>query len=408
MIRSDTLAKAVGTIALAVPARVRSSRFLAIVIFCLLAYSIFDSELMQIVMKTITDAYLQVSAFVAGTLLLFFSAERLLKIDISAWMQRAGHLQVPTAALLGALPGCGGAIIVVTRYVSGNLSFGAVLATLTATMGDAAFLLLAKDPQICILIMVLGVSVGTVTGWIVDTIHGHDFLRADAEPAGELRSVDVVNQDFSTRFLDKLWMVVLIPGIIIGMMQAFQYDVDELLANSSIGHVLEQPASTFGFLGGSLCLVMWLLPRLLPTLMHNKTIKRHNVSNILASGSIIRRTIVDTNFVTIWVVFAFLLFEMGIYFTNFDLKGLFDDLAIFTPLVAILIGFLPGCGPQILVTSLYLSGIVPISALIGNAISNDGDALFPAIAIAPRAAVIATIYSAVPALLVAYSWQFFV
>jgi hypothetical protein len=100
------------------------------------------------------------------------------------------------------------------------------------------------------------------------------------------------------------------------------------------------------------------------------------------------------------------MFEVGVYTTEFDLGGLFDNMAIYTPLIAIIIGFLPGCGPQILVTSLYLSGLVPISALIGNALSNDGDALFPAIAIAPRAAIIATIYSAVPAFIVAYGWYF--
>ena len=76
--------------------------------------------------------------------------------------------------------------------------------------------------------------------------------------------------------------------------------------------------------------------------------------------------------------------------------------------MAVLVGFIPGCGPQVLVTTMYLSGIVPISALIGNAISNDGDALFPAIAIAPRVALIATLYSAVPALLISYGWLFLV
>ena len=49
---------------------------------------------------------------------------------------------------------------------------------------------------------------------------------------------------------------------------------------------------------------------------------------------------------------------------------------------------------------------IPFSALIGNAISNDGDALFPAIALTPRAAVVATVYSAIPALIVAYGFYF--
>jgi hypothetical protein len=77
-----------------------------------------------------------------------------------------------------------------------------------------------------------------------------------------------------------------------------------------------------------------------------------------------------------------------------------------TPLIAVLIGFLPGCGPQIIVTGLYLTGAIPMAALLGNAISNDGDALFPAIALAPRAAIVATLYTGIPALIVAYATFF--
>ena len=62
------------------------------------------------------------------------------------------------------------------------------------------------------------------------------------------------------------------------------------------------------------------------------------------------------------------------------------------------------CGLQVLVATLYVNGVVPFAALIGNAISNDGDALFPAIALNPRAAIVATIYSAIPALVVGYGF----
>ena len=78
----------------------------------------------------------------------------------------------------------------------------------------------------------------------------------------------------------------------------------------------------------------------------------------------------------------------------------------FLPLMGILFGFLPGCGPQVVVATFYLNGYIPLSAEIGNAISNDGDALFPAIALAPKAAIIATVYSAIPAIIVAYSYMF--
>ena len=143
--------------------------------FC--AAILYDPTLVEVMFAAIADAYLQVSTFVAGTLLLFFMAERAFKFDLTTALAESGKWQVPLAAALGALPGCGGAIIVVTKYVSGRLSFGSVLATLTATMGDAAFLLLAKEPLVGFFIIGLGFAVGVVTGYIVDAIHGKDFMR---------------------------------------------------------------------------------------------------------------------------------------------------------------------------------------------------------------------------------------
>jgi hypothetical protein len=122
--------------------------------------------------------------------------------------------------------------------------------------------------------------------------------------------------------------------------------------------------------------------------------------------TIVRRTVSDTNFITGWVILAFLAYELTIHLSNFDIGSMFRSYYIFIPFLAILIGFLPGCGPQILVTTLYLNGIIPLSAQIGNAISNDGDALFPAIALHPKAALIATVYSGVPALIVSYCYFF--
>jgi len=58
----------------------------------------------------------------------------------------------------------------------------------------------------------------------------------------------------------------------------------------------------------------------------------------------------------------------------------------------------------VLVATLYLNGALPFAALIGNAISNDGDALFPALALNRKAALLATFYSAIPALIVAYGF----
>ena len=350
-----------------------------------------NTDFGDVIFTSVADAYIQVSAFVAATLLIVYGIEKFLNIDMATALRRKTFWQVPVAAALGALPGCGGAIIVVTQYVTGRLSFGSVVAVLTATMGDAAFLLIAQEPLTGLAIIVMGFFVGTLSGWIINAIHGSDFLR------GEIKQTDVHGedtQDANIRWIDRLWLLMMMPGIVLAVLVAFQVDPDALMANP----YFDQPATFVGVVGGVLSVSMRLAPSL--GFSGDRAFSKNR--------GIIRRTIADTNFVTTWVVAAFLLFELSVYLFGLDLKNLFTGLVFYTPLVAILVGFLPGCGPQILVTTLYLSGIIPLSAQIGNAISNDGEALFPAIAIAPRVAIFATLYSAVPALLISYSWLFLV
>ena len=353
-----------------------------------LAMATTNSELGDIIFASVAEAYIQVSTFVAATLLIVFSIEKFLNVDVTAALRRDTFWQVPVAAALGALPGCGGAIIVVTQYVTGRLSFGSVVAVLTATMGDAAFLLIAQEPLTGLAIAVLGFVVGTLSGWIINIIHGSDFLR------GGIAKQFEHNEDSSTRWIDYLWLVLMIPGIVLAVLVATQVDADAFLANP----LFDRPATLLGVIGGVLALSMRLAPRF--GFLGDKAFSRNS--------TIVRRTIADTNFVTTWVVAAFLLFELSVYFFGLDLKNLFTGMALYTPLMAVIVGFIPGCGPQVLVTTMYLSGIIPLSALLGNAISNDGDALFPAIAIAPRVAIVATLYSALPALLVSYGWLFLV
>ena len=357
------------------------------VVVAVLAMTQGSSALLDIVFLAIAEAYIQVSAFVAGTFLLFYGVERWLKIDATEALRDAGKWQVPVSAALGALPGCGGAIIVVTQYVTGRLSFGSVVAVLTATMGDAAFLLLAQEPLTGICIIALGFIVGTISGWLVNALHGEDFLRGSSDIT---EAAAHLNHDASTPWLDRIWLLIMMPGLALAALVAFQVDADVLFANAYI----DRPASLIGVIGGVLAISMYLAPRF--GISADKAFSLND--------SILRRTVANTNFVTVWVIGAFLMFELSVYFFSLDLKVLFSGYTIFTPMAAILIGFLPGCGPQVLVTTMYLAGALPLSAQIGNAISNDGDALFPAIAIAPRVAVIATLYSAVPAVIISYSW----
>ena len=355
----------------------------------ILALAFQTGEFGDVVRQSMVDAYLAVSVFVGFTLIVFIGLDSLTNFDIGSFLDKTKKLHVPIASFLGAIPGCGGAIIVVTQYVTGRLSFGSVVAVLTATMGDAAFLLIAQEPLTGIAMIVMGFVVGTLSGWLINAVHGGDFLRSTVK-TGVGTSYRI--KDTSTPWIDCLWMLIMMPGFILAVLVAFQMDVDAMFASP----FFDQPATFVGVVGGVLALTMWLAPKFGIT----------GAEGFSDSGTILRRTIANTNYVTTWVICAYLVFELSVYILGFDFKNIFTGVALYTPLIAILIGFLPGCGPQVLITTMYLSGIIPLSAQIGNAISNDGDALFPAIAIAPRVAILATLYSAVPALLVSYGWLY--
>ena len=338
-------------------------------------------EFGEVIRSSMIDAYIQVSVFVGFTLFVFIGLDSLTKFDVKNFLSKTQKFHVGIAAFLGAIPGCGGAIIVVTQYIQGRISFGSLVAVLTATMGDAAFLILAIEPTTGLLIFGIGIIVGSISGYIIDFIHGINFMQSETKIKVEFEKI---NKTFVSNF-NFFWLFLFIPGFILGILVAFQIEFVSPAYNSLLVFVASA--------GAILSIFMWSL----------NPLSDFQCSTDKSRG-MLSRVVDTTNFVTTWVISGFLVFEIFMYFTSLDLKIFFDLWLPFVPLVAILFGFLPGCGPQVVVATFYLNGYIPLSAEFGNAISNDGDALFPAIALAPKAAILATLYSAIPALVVAYGY----
>jgi hypothetical protein len=342
----------------------------------LLAAALVPGELGEVTRGAMQDAYIGVAAFVAATLFLFYGAEKAFGVNIGTVFRNAKYAQVPLASCLGALPGCGGAVVVVAAYSSGNVSMGSVVATLTATMGDAAFLLIAKRPDAAIVLLPIAFATGIISGYIVDLLDKREFDRT-----GSSLEVTLIGKH---RLRDTLYAIIFVPGIVLGVMALAQVEHTGIMATFE---------STVALTGIGIGLFVWAASPL-KALTNSR-------------DKAITRVTEETSFITAWVIAAFLIFEYLNAFAGLDLEALFKTVGVLLPMMAILVGFIPGCGPQILVTTFYINGLVPFSALIGNAIANDGDALFPAIALNPRAALLATVYSAIPALLIAYGFYFF-
>ena len=242
-------------------------------------------------------------------------------------------------------------------------------------MGDAAFLLLAKEPTTYVKIIGISVFAAIICGWLVDKFHRGDLYSSEVKFLGHTVIGKLRNRD-------TFYMFLVIPGLVLGSMQLMQINIYDL------GVIV----FVIGLAGAALSVSIWATSP---------------VNAVTASKDHpFTRTTEETSFVTVWVIAAYLAYEYAYAFFGLNLASLADAAWIFIPLLAILVGFVPGCGPQILITTLYLNGIIPFAALIGNAISNDGDALFPAIALTPRMAIIATLYSAIPALIISYIFLF--
>ncbi len=178
---------------------------------------------------------------------------------------------------------------------------------------------------------------------------------------------------------------MMIQGLLIGLLAAFQLDFDTIINPAISGN----PGYGLGVAGALLALAMWIHSG---DRLEDRPCSSGDHYEI-ASKPTLRRVIDDTNFITTWVIFSFVGYELAASALGLDLGA---SLAVWAPLVpamTIVIGLILGCGPQILVTSLYVSGAIPLSAQPGNAI-----------AVAPKAALVATLYNALPAIAVAYGW----
>jgi hypothetical protein len=346
------------------------------------------------------DAFLEVGTFVAVALALFGLLRWRLGERLPAWMARHRRRGPLAGALLGVVPGCGGAIVVMPLYLQGQVSFGTVVATLTATMGDSSFVLLAADPLLALAVHAGLLAVGVVTGVAVDTL-GLD-PRAGAERLTPRDAEAVLPSPPSTvgaaaaplgllgrptarrpLGLAAFWTLTTV---------AFAVAVPVVLqltppASFDLGPI--PTATVLGAAGALLCLTLTVLGR---------GPDRSVAACADRPRAVLTEAVRETAPVVTWVAVAFVGYEALVATTGIDI-GALPTIGLIGVLAGALLGVVPGCGPQLVLTGLYAQGALPVSVLVANALSQDGDALFPLIAGDRRAAVLATGITVLPGVL---------
>lgn len=340
---------------------------------------------MELVGRPLADVFVEVGVFVGSMLALFAWLERRYGDALTGWLARSSRAGPLVGAVLGVVPGCGGAIVVMPMYLRGSVSFGTVVAALVATMGDSSFVLIAADPGFALVVHGLLFVSGVVSGVLVDLARLAPGYRRRpaflvAEPGGEAATGERLD-----RLTGALWLLIA-AGLVFGV-PAYLGLVDAPLLRTPVG-VLELPL-LIGLAGVAVAAAVLVVDRS----------GRHlrSVGLLASSGR-------QTAFVVVLVAVASLVTTLPVELASIDVATILGIAGFGGVIAGALVGLVPGCAPQILLTGLYVSGAVPVPTLVANAASQDGDALFPLLALARRPALVAAALTTLPGLAVGGAW----
>ena len=394
------------------------------------------NEIIEIIVVSMRDAFLAVTVFVAAMVLLFSWLQYITAGRFVDVIRSNTRWQPIIGALMGITPGCGGAIVMMPMYARGYVTYGTVIATLIATLGDAAFVLIGTavtDSSFIlpvIAVHLISLFVGIFWGYLVDILKitprnplGKFSLNFQDNLAIEAL-VDRKKQDSREVFEDlgreeengwgyillhqgyTIWWVITALGLIFAIMLLFwsAQDANFALEIDYNPFTLHGFITWIGLIGTSLSIILYISQR--------NWISDDTEASIGDKLYSMRETLIhsasETAFVTFWVMSAYLIFEFAMLFSNMDQNDLtsYGD-GLIAVIIASLIGLIPGCGPQIIAVTAYTKDVVSFPALVANAISQDGDALFPLLARHRVASLWATIHTTIPALIVGVGLMLF-
>ena len=386
-------------------------------------------EVIEVIVVSMRDSFLQVSVFVASMVLLFSWLQYITAGRFVESIRANKKLQPVIGAIMGITPGCGGAIVMMPMYTRGYVTYGTVIATLIATLGDAAFVLIGaaiRDSSFVtpvIAVHLISFLVGVTWGYLVDIakvspqnplgkfssnfeepIHPENMITEEIEDYQAVFD-DLGREDeggFGYFLLHKgyaIWWIVSAIGLVIAIMlilwSAGDPEFELVLEYNPLK--LDGFITWVGLIGATLSVILYISQK--------SWIRDDTEASIGDKLYSIRETLIhsasETAFVTFWVVSAYLIFEFFMLFFEVNERDLarYGD-GLIAVIFASIIGLIPGCGPQIIAITAYTKELVSFPALTANAISQDGDALFPLLVRHKVASLWATLHTTIPAVIV--------
>lgn len=367
---------------------------------------------MNILINSAEETFLHVGSLVSISILLFGYINYKTSGSFVEIISRNKKLQPILGALLGALPGCGGSIVLMPLFVSNKVTFGSIIASLIASMGDSAFLIMASDFKAYISVTIISFIVGIFTGYLVDyfkldeklNLHRCKNIEKHSKKEFISRSESTIACDIKSH--NKFYHIAhhIVHGI------GYKIYLSLLLVGF-VFMVLAHSGLEFGFIEAmhsfeATIAVLGIISSFIYMIMTKKVIENEsfeeNEHKLMSLKETLIHSVSEISFVIVWIFIAYVLYDLVIFITGGEqaLVNLILGAGLISVFAGAILGIVPGCGVQIVFMSFYLKGTLPFAALVANSISQDGDALFPLLAMDKKSAMWATIITTIPAILV--------
>lgn len=398
-------------------------------------------ELIEIIINAAQESFLHVGVLLGIVILIFGYIDYKTGGNIVDILDKNKRIQPIIGAILGIIPGCGGSIILMPLYVKNKVSFGALVATLISSMGDAAFILISSDIKEYLGVSLISFVTAIVCGYMVDILHLDEKLKlrkdklhncdctnhekTDFEKGlkidlnankhighkendevdhalhhNEKRNMSKLGYKFTHSIGYKIFYLLIIVGLIIMISHGEGAEHAHSHVHSHEEGLELSFEGVISLLGLTLSIVY--------TALSKKYIKNstHEVveSKILSFKEMIIHSASETAFVITWIFVGYLVYDLGVMIIGGEevLNSILLVNGMITVLIGALLGVIPGCGIQVIFISLYSKGVMPFAALVANSISQDGDALFPLIAMDKKSALWAKILNLIPAIIIGF------
>jgi hypothetical protein len=281
-------------------------------------------------------------------------------------LQHSPWLQLIFASVIGVIPGCFGAFVIVSLYTHNMISFGALVAALLASFGDEAYILFSIAPGAAIKLSIILVGLAIIVGAIVNL-----FTRSKAGYMPLPRHFSLHHEELATEEYNfrnivahlgnmKFERAILMFGLLSFIVALAAGGLSDIQGQNN-GSRFDWITISFGVFSIFAFYVVTTVPdHFLEEHLWGHIIKKHFIRILL------------------WTFGALLTIQ--VLLLHIDLSGWVHSNPISILFIALLIGIIPQSGPHIIFITLYFSKVIPFSILLANSIVQDGHGAIPLLA----------------------------